>query len=197
MNRTGEAVVVADSVLVKDDTIKEITQVKPNKPPRNKPKPAKPARDNASIPKSVPKTNNPGGEPAVKPDPVKPAPEDPNKPIHLISAARKPVFKKCDSSNKEKEEKCTNEKIFRFLKSRLQYPEKALQNSVEGVVVVSFVVERDGSITDVKALNDIGGDCAKEAVRLIKQLPKFKPGLNANGNPIRVQYTQSIRFSLK
>ncbi len=197
MNRTGEAVVVADSVLVKDGKIKDITQVKPNKPPRNKPRPAKPARDNTSIPKSVPKTNNPGGEPAVKPDPVKPASEDPNKPIHLISAARKPVFKKCDSSNKEKEEKCTNEKIFRFLKSRLQYPEKALQNSVEGVVVVSFVVERDGSITDVKALNDIGGDCAKEAVRLIKQLPKFKPGLNANGNPIRVQYTQSIRFSLK
>lgn len=196
MNRTGEAVVVADSTIVKD-IAKDVTSGnQPAKPPRNKPRPAAPIKDKKPDPKPTPKSTKPA-EPAIKTDPVKPVPVDPDRPIHLISAARKPVFKRCDNSNKGKEEKCTNEKIFWFLKNRLEYPEAALQNSVEGTVVVSFVVERNGSITEVKALNDIGGDCAKEAVRLVKQLPKFKPGLNAKGEPIRVQYTQSIRFSLK
>lgn len=197
MNRTGEAVVLADSTIVNEITKDVTSGNKPSKPAQHKPKPAAPIKNKKPAPKPTPKPTKPTVEPAIKTDPVKPVPVDPDKPIHLISAARKPVFKRCDNSNKGKEEKCTNEKIFWFLKNRLDYPEAALQNSVEGTVVVSFVVERNGSITDVKALNDIGGDCAKEAVRLIKQLPKFKPGLNAKGDPIRVQYTQSIRFSLK
>ncbi len=197
VNRTGEAVVLADSTIVNEITKDVTSGNKPSKPAQHKPKPAAPIKNKKPAPKPTPKPTKPTVEPAIKTDPVKPVPVDPDKPIHLISAARKPVFKRCDNSNKGKEEKCTNEKIFWFLKNRLEYPEAALQNSVEGTVVVSFVVERDGSITDVKALNDIGGNCAKEAVRLVKQLPKFKPGLNAKGDPIRVQYTQSIRFSLK
>ncbi len=197
MNRTGEAVVLADSAIVNDITKDVTSGNQPAKPPRNEPRPAAPKKNKKPAPKPTPKPTQPTVEPVIKTDPVKPVPVDPDKPIKLISAARKPVFKRCDNSNKGKEEKCTNEKIFWYLKNRLEYPDKALQNSIQGTVVVSFVVERDGSITDVKALNDIGGDCAKEAVRLVKQLPKFKPGLNAKGEPIRVQYTQSIRFSLK
>ncbi|MBK9012885.1 MAG: TonB family protein [Saprospiraceae bacterium] len=172
------------------DTLKEEKKPVSPKKPVNKPKPP------VTKPKTTP--SKPKPEP-VKPkvEPEKPAPVDPNKPVSFISAARKPVYKNCGSSNREKEEKCTVDKIHRHLKSRIEYPQQALNNSIEGTVVISFVVERNGSITDVKALNDIGGGCAKEAVRLVKTLPKFKPGLNGKGEPIRVQYTQSIRFTLK
>jgi protein TonB len=117
--------------------------------------------------------------------------------VAFVSAARKPVFKKCGDSNKGREEKCTADRIFRYLSSRFVYPKEAEAKSIQGSIVVSFVVERDGSITEVKALNDIGGGCAQEAVRLIKSLPKFKPGLNAKGNPIRVKYTQPVTFKLE
>ncbi|MCF8243934.1 MAG: TonB family protein [Saprospiraceae bacterium] len=169
-------------------------------PNPNHPKPAKPGKQPIKKKPSVnptPKPVNPTtNNPTTTPKPEKPAPVDPNKPVPLVSAARRPVFKKCGNSNQAKEEKCTEDKIYRYLKNGFNYPAEALRKSIEGTVVVSFVVERDGSITDVRALNDIGGGCAKEAVRLIKNLPKFQPGLNGLKEPIRVQYTQSVRFKL-
>ncbi|MBI1227284.1 MAG: TonB family protein [Bacteroidetes bacterium] len=196
-NRGEEDVATVDSTAV--------IEVVPDEDPHT-PKPARPNVQKQK-PKIAPKPTSPNTStkpPVTKPpvekpktDPVKPAPEDPNKPVPMVSAARRPVFKKCNNSNKEKEEKCTEEKIYLYLKNGFSYPQQAMDQSIEGTVVVSFVVERNGSITEVKALNDIGGGCAKEAVRLIKTLPKFKPGLNGNGEPIRVQYTQPVRFSLR
>jgi protein TonB len=156
-----------------------------------KPKPKPEAVQPTPKPAPTPNTNNP------KPAPPKPAPINPNEPVAFVSAARKPVFKNCGDSNKRKEEKCTADRIFRYLSSRFEYPKEAEAKSIQGSIVVSFVVERDGSITEVKALNDIGGGCAQEAERLIKSLPKFKPGLNAKGNPIRVKYTQPVTFKLE
>jgi protein TonB len=182
-----------------------IVDVPTKKIPEEKPKVTKPVTPKKKT--KTPITPKPKPAPDVRPTPKptvptktenpKPAPVDPNAPVALVSAARRPVFKKCSNSNKAKEAKCTEERIYRYLKNGFVYPEEALRKSIEGSVVVSFVVERDGSITDVKALNDIGGGCAKEAVRLIKSLPKFQPGLNAKGDAIRVHYTQPVRFSLR
>jgi protein TonB len=202
LNRGDIAAV--DSLKLEVDSIKEqeeqkpivpiVKKVKKPIPPKKTPNKSKPKPDPAPSQPSQKPTNKPVDP---KPVPPKPAPTNPNEPVAFVSAARKPVFKNCGDSNKTKEEKCTADKIFRYLSNRFDYPKEAAEKSIQGSIVVSFVVERDGSITDVKALNDIGGGCAKEAVRLIKSLPKFKPGLNVKGNPIRVQYTQPVTFKLE
>lgn len=191
-------------VAIEEAPADTIVQVPIEKIPEDKPKITKPVP-----PKKKPQTNitpkpkqnqvvKPVQKPTAptKPEIPKPAPVDPNAPVALVSAARRPVFKKCDSSNKEKEQKCTTDKIYQFLRNRVEYPKEAMDRGIQGTVIVSFVVERNGTITDVKTLNDIGGGCGKEAVRLIKSLPKFKPGLNVKGEPIRVQYTQPVTFKL-
>ena len=196
MNRTGEAEVEADTVTIIPEDIRPVA------PDKNNPKPAAPKKPKPKPKPTAPKPATPTQKPTPAPtkpkvEPTKPDPVDPNKPVALVSAAKRPVFKNCGNSNRAKEEKCTTDKIYSYLKNRFEYPKEAMDKHIEGTVVVSFVVERDGSITDVRALNDIGGGCAKEAVKLIKSLPKFKPGLNVKGDAIRVQYTQSIRFDLK
>lgn len=83
----------------------------------------------------------------------------------------------------------------RFLATHLQYPEDALRNQVSGKVYVGFVVESDGSISHIKVLKGIGYGCDKEAVRVVAQMPKWKPGF-INGKPVRVRYTLPFTFNI-
>ena len=69
----------------------------------------------------------------------------------------------------------------------------AREQGVSGKVIMQFVVERDGSLTDIKVLRDLGLGTGEEAVRLLKSMPKWKPGIQ-NGRPVRVAYT--LPFSL-
>ena len=87
------------------------------------------------------------------------------------------------------------EAFFKFIGAHLQYPSDARRNGTQGRVIVSFVVERDGSLTDVKVARGIGDGCDEEAVRLIKSSPRWKPGTQ-NGKPVRVLYRVPISFSL-
>jgi TonB family protein len=82
-----------------------------------------------------------------------------------------------------------------FLASHLQYPENALRNKVSGKVYVGFVVEQDGSISHVKVLKGIGHGCDKEAMQVVAQMPKWKPGL-INGKPVRVRFTLPFAFNI-
>ncbi len=75
------------------------------------------------------------------------------------------------------------------------YPEQAKEKEIEGRVFVGFVVEKDGSISDVKVLRGIGGGCDEEAVRIISAMPKWKPGMQ-DGKPVRVSYQIPIHFKL-
>jgi protein TonB len=84
----------------------------------------------------------------------------------------------------------------KFLGREIQYPAQAKENNITGRVIVSFIVETDGSLTDIKVLRDIGGGCGEEAVRVLKKSPKWKPGMQ-NGRPVRVAYTCPIAFSLQ
>lgn len=88
------------------------------------------------------------------------------------------------------------EKGFRtYLSQNLNYPSLARENKISGRVFVSYVVEKDGSLTDVKVLRGLGYGADEEAVRILKNSPKWKPGM-ANGKPVRVQYTIPIIFQL-
>ncbi|UKJ07724.1 energy transducer TonB [Solitalea lacus] len=87
------------------------------------------------------------------------------------------------------------EQIGKFIGKNLRYPAMARENNVQGRVMVTFVVEKDGSITDVKVLRGIGSGCDEEAARVVKAMPKWKPG-KQNGRPVRVQFSLPIVFRL-
>jgi periplasmic protein TonB len=84
----------------------------------------------------------------------------------------------------------------RYLVSNIKFPQFALESSIQGRVFVTFVVERDGSITDVKCIKDIGGGCGKEAERVVRTMPKWVIG-EQNGSPVRVKFTIPVSFTLK
>jgi len=83
----------------------------------------------------------------------------------------------------------------RFLSKNVTYPDEARHSGIHGRVIISFVCEKDGSLTDVKVARGIGGGCDEEAVRVIKMSPKWKPGIQ-NGRPVRVAYNVPINFNL-
>lgn len=82
-----------------------------------------------------------------------------------------------------------------YLSFELNYPELAVEDSIEGRVYVGFVVERDGKVSNVKLIKGIGGGCDEEAVRVIRKMPLWIPG-KLNGTPVRVYKTLPISFSL-
>ena len=83
----------------------------------------------------------------------------------------------------------------RYLSENLRYPENAEENGIEGTVIVAFVVDTDGSITDIEILNGIGGGCDEEAIRIVKGAPKWTPGTQ-NGVPMRTQMRLPLKFKL-
>lgn len=84
----------------------------------------------------------------------------------------------------------------KFIQRNLNYPYMAQENDIQGKVYVSFVVEKDGSITDVKVVKGIGGGCDEEAVRVIKKSPKWKAGMQ-NNQAVRVRYQMPINYTLQ
>lgn len=86
--------------------------------------------------------------------------------------------------------------MYAFINSIIEYPRLAKEIGISGRVFLSFVVERDGSITDVQITRGIGGGCDEEAVRVIKAMPNWNPGKQRE-NPVRVQYQMAIKFSLQ
>ena len=85
--------------------------------------------------------------------------------------------------------------LVRFLASSVNYPVMAQENGVQGTVTVSFVIERDGSVSDVSILRSIDPSLDKEALRVVKTLPRWKPG-KQRGKPVRVSYRVPIAFKL-
>jgi periplasmic protein TonB len=84
----------------------------------------------------------------------------------------------------------------RFLSENIRYPQMARESGIQGTVFVTFVVERDGSVTDVRVLRGIGGGCDEEAVRVIRAMPRWNAG-QQRGRPVRVQFNMPIRFTLQ
>jgi TonB family protein len=83
----------------------------------------------------------------------------------------------------------------RFLQKNMIYPEFAQKNKIEGPVYVTFIVEADSTITNIKILQGIGSKCDEEAVRVVGMMPKWIPGTK-NGVPVRFQITMPLIFTL-
>ena len=87
------------------------------------------------------------------------------------------------------------EAMMDYLRGNLKYPESAKENNQEGRVFIGFVVEKDGSVTNVNVLRGVCEDLDNEAIRVVKAMPKWNPGM-IEGKPVRVQYTLPIVFKL-
>ncbi|MEI7595793.1 MAG: TonB family protein [Bacteroidota bacterium] len=88
------------------------------------------------------------------------------------------------------------EDLYKYLGENIKYPEIAKQSGISGRVFVSFVVEPNGSVSNIKILRGIGGGCDEEAVRVIKGMPKWKSG-KQNGKPVRVSFNLPVNFQLQ
>ncbi len=89
-----------------------------------------------------------------------------------------------------------NSALMEYLSKNVKYPVVAQENGVQGRVVVSFVVERDGSITDVKVVKSVDPSLDKEAARVVSSMPKWIPG-KQNGSAVRVKYNVPVSFRLQ
>lgn len=113
-----------------------------------------------------------------------------------------PRFPGCEGEGLSKKDRkiCSDRKLLTFLAEHIKYPPLARENNIEGMVVVQFVVERDGSISNVKVVRDIGAGCGKEALRVVNLMNAKKllwtPGKQM-GRKVRVQFNLPVRFELE
>ena len=83
--------------------------------------------------------------------------------------------------------------LLSFLSLNIKYPTKAIENKIQGRVIVQFVVNKDGSISGAKVVRSVDPDLDKEALRVINSMPKWKPGMQ-KGEPVSVKFTVPIVF---
>ena len=89
-----------------------------------------------------------------------------------------------------------DEARIKYLQENIKYPDEAKELGVQGKVFVTFVVEVDGSISDVRVLRGIGAGCDEEAIRVVRNMPRWVPG-KQRGVPVRVQFNLPIKFTLQ
>ena len=87
------------------------------------------------------------------------------------------------------------EKLYKYLGNNISYPKKARENNISGTVIITFIVEKDGSISNAKILKDIGGGCGLEGLRVVRAMPKWIPG-KQSGELVRVSFNLPIKFTL-
>ncbi|MDP3463387.1 MAG: energy transducer TonB [Bacteroidales bacterium] len=83
----------------------------------------------------------------------------------------------------------------KFFAKNIVYPQQAKEFNITGTVYVGFIVEPDGSLSNIKVLRGIGGGCDEEATRVVENMPLWNPG-KQRGRPVRVQFTVAVRFTL-
>ncbi len=111
-----------------------------------------------------------------------------------------PRFPGCESKSTDAEKSdCSKAKLLEYIYNNLKYPAIARENGIEGQVVIQFVVERDGSISDVNIIRDIGGGCGDSAGNVVKGMNnmggKWIPG-KQRGRPVRVLFTLPVKFMI-
>lgn len=211
--------IIAGFIPKKEEKVKIVPVVLQPPPPVNKqkpppppPEPPKPKVDQVKFPPPVVKPDNEVKEqpPTVKElevaDPgQKNIKGDPNADIKIDEPVGNSDVKqvteedpnKIFTSVEQNPEFPGGEAAFgKYLQKNMRYPAVAKENNVQGKVFLQFVVEKDGSITDIKVVRGIGSGCDDEAMRVLKNSPHWKPGIQ-NGRAVRVYYTIPISFTLQ
>ncbi|MEM9819442.1 MAG: energy transducer TonB [Bacteroidota bacterium] len=139
--------------------------------------------------------------PIVKPSPPPtPAPEPQAPEVETIFdvVEEMPRFPGCEEVGKSKKDKakCAENRLLHFLSKQLRYPALAMQNNISGTVLISFVVDKAGEVTDIQIVRDPGGGLGKEALRVVRKMPNWIPG-KQRGKEVKVRYRLPVRFHLK
>jgi protein TonB len=118
--------------------------------------------------------------------------KEPEKPFVIIDDV--PMFRSCKNVFKSQRRECFQNKMTKHINKHFYYPKYALNRGIQGRVFVQFIIEKDGSISEIKTR---GADKSleKAALKIIKKLPKLIPG-KANGKPVRVPYSIPIEYKL-
>ena len=85
--------------------------------------------------------------------------------------------------------------MMKYIMENIKYPEQAMKEGIQGRVTVRFIVEKDGSISNVKPVLSVHPLLDKEAVRVVESMPKWSPG-KQNGKPVRVRFNVPVMFKL-
>jgi protein TonB len=138
---------------------------------------------------------------APPPPPPLPTPEPVIDNGPVIFAERMPVFgEECYGLSSDERRICSDRALLTFVQSRVGYPALARENGIQGTVVVSFTVEKDGSISDVEAVREVAGGCTAAALKAVNAIneekERFKPGIQG-GLPVRVRFNLPVKFSLQ
>lgn len=109
--------------------------------------------------------------------------DESNNPMEFFPMEQMPVFPGGD------------ERLIKWLSQNVSYPRKAYKAKAAGIVIITFIVEKDGKVGNVEVIKSVHPDLDAEAIRVVKYMPKWKPGL-MEGEPTRVQYSLPLKFSL-
>ncbi|MEZ4960143.1 MAG: TonB family protein [Saprospiraceae bacterium] len=135
----------------------------------------------------------------AKPTPIfSPPKEEAGKmPDYFKIVEEMPRFPGCKEEGLSKEEKqaCATEQLLSYLGNEIIYPAIARNNGIEGTVVIRFIIEKDGSISQPEIVREIGGGCGAEALRVVKSMPQWLPG-KQQGRPVRVQFNLPVKYRL-
>lgn len=139
-------------------------------------------------------------KPAPPPPPPPPPKEEDVQEIFKV-VEEMPRFPGCENeTTAEARKACADKKMLEFIYKNIKYPAIARENGVEGTAVITFVVEKDGTVSDARVVRDIGAQCGQEALRVVNlmnsQSIKWTPG-KQRGRPVRVQFNLPVRFKLE
>jgi len=118
--------------------------------------------------------------------------------VGMEATAEMPYFSGCEAYADYSDEKrnCSNRALINFISRNLNYPEQAQADDIEGTVYVRFSVSEYGKVTNAKVLNQIGGGCDEEALRVVNMFPDWDPAKN-NMQPVAVEMDLPVLFALK
>lgn len=192
-----------DRLTAVDDEVIPITRIEPEAPSApsskssetNERKEVENKEEDESGKLDIPE---PGPEPGdgEEVEPVGMEIEGSDEPVPFILVESAPVFPGCeDLPTVEEKRECLNKGIIHFVSDNFQIPRKARRLDIQGRVFVNFVIEKDGSISNIKVVRGVDPVLDDEAVRVVKGLPKFEPA-RQHGKPVRVSYTLPINARL-
>jgi len=117
-----------------------------------------------------------------------------DKQVALQEVDELPVFPGCAAGLEgDALRQCSNQQMAAFVSKNLVYPKAAAEAGIEGMVVVSFVIEKDGSVGAVRAVKEIGGGCSEEVMRVLYSMPSWQPG-RKDGQIVRTELKLPVKF---
>lgn len=119
-------------------------------------------------------------------------------PTVLEAAEVAPCFPGCDPAQLTPDElkSCSEARLAEFFSQNIIYPDTARRQQIEGTVVVRFVVDENGKVTQPELVRDVGGTCGEEVLRVVDIMPEWSPA-RQDGQPVAFRYTLPLRFNLK